>query len=164
MFLTQGFAFSFRFYLERVRTQKCEFEDGSGKLSIKIYSYRADYPVTLAYGQPPLRTMMDDYVDSYNPIRRTLSGRVAIGIFVLAAILILIAFSTPYWLESDPRIVGSKFEKLGLWTHCFRSLPHPYDPALREFYVGCRWIFDPFTTGYSEIRGFLVPRKNDSQC
>jgi hypothetical protein len=23
--------------------------------------------------------------------------------------------------------------------------------------VGCRWIYDPFTTGYDQIRGFLIP-------
>ena len=117
-----------------------------------MQSFRADYPVT---HRPH---MMDEYMDTY-PVRRTVSGRFAIGIFVLAVVFIAVAFATPYWLESDPRIVGSKFEKLGLWTHCFRSLPDPYVHNLSRFYSGCRWIFDPFTTGYSEIRGFLVPRK-----
>ncbi|TMW53597.1 hypothetical protein DOY81_001361 [Sarcophaga bullata] len=28
---------------------------------------------------------------------------------------------------------------------------------LRRFFVGCRWVYDPFTTGYDEIRGFLLP-------
>uniref|UniRef100_A0A1B6CJG2 Uncharacterized protein n=1 Tax=Clastoptera arizonana TaxID=38151 RepID=A0A1B6CJG2_9HEMI len=46
---------------------------------------------------------------------------------------------------------------MGLWTHCFRSLPDPQDEYQRRFYVGCRWIFDPFTTGYEKIRGYLVP-------
>jgi len=26
-----------------------------------------------------------------------------------------------------------------------------------RYFVGCRWIYDPFTAGYSEIRGFLLP-------
>jgi hypothetical protein len=100
---------------------------------------------------------MDDYYTTQYTTRRTISGRFALGLFVLSVLLITIAFCTPYWLMSDERIVGSKFEKLGLWTHCFRSLPDPYDPYSRRFFAGCRWIFDPFTTGYSEIRSFLVP-------
>lgn len=53
--------------------------------------------------------------------------------------------------------VGAKLESFGLWTHCFRSLPDPNDPAERRFFVGCHWIFDPFTKGYDEIKGFLLP-------
>lgn len=128
------------------------------QISLKIQSFRVDYPVT---HRPT--NMMDHhhpYIDRDGYFKkRTLSGTVAIFVFLLAVILILVAFATPYWLESDKRIVGSKFEKLGLWTHCFRSLPDPYDPAMGRFFSGCRWIFDPFTTGYQEIRSFLVPRK-----
>lgn len=54
-------------------------------------------------------------------------------------------------------LIGAKLESLGLWTHCFRSLPDPNDPAERRHFVGCHWIFDPFTKGYDEIRGFLLP-------
>ncbi|ODN02226.1 hypothetical protein Ocin01_04467 [Orchesella cincta] len=119
-----------------------------------MQSFRADYPVT----HRPTNTMIGHpYMENSYYKKRTLSGTVAIFVFLLAVILILVAFSTPYWLESDKRIVGSKFEKLGLWTHCFRSLPDPYDPAMGRFFSGCRWIFDPFTTGYQEIRSFLVP-------
>lgn len=126
-----------------------------------MHSFRADYPVShhrsanimLGHNHHP-------YMESAHYKRRTLSGTVAIFVFLAAVILIVIAFATPYWLESDKRIVGSKFEKLGLWTHCFRSLPDPYDPGMGRFFTGCRWIFDPFTTGYQEIRSFLVPRKN----
>lgn len=53
--------------------------------------------------------------------------------------------------------IGAKLESFGLWTHCFRSLPDPNDPAERRFFVGCHWIFDPFTKGYDEIKGFLLP-------
>lgn len=48
-------------------------------------------------------------------------------------------------------------DKLGLWVHCFRSLPDVNDDSQRRFFVGCRWVYDPFTTGYDEIRGFLLP-------
>lgn len=48
-------------------------------------------------------------------------------------------------------------DKLGLWVHCFRSLADVNDNNQRRFFVGCRWVYDPFTTGYDEIRGFLLP-------
>lgn len=89
--------------------------------------------------------------------KRSLAGNVGLGFFVFAFILICIAFVTPSWLVSDYRITGAKFDRLGLWTHCFRSLRDPNDPRQGRFFVGCRWIYDPFTTGYDEIRGFLVP-------
>lgn len=92
--------------------------------------------------------------------RRTLSGSCGIGIFVIAFVCICVAFATPSWIVSDYRITGAKLDRLGLWTHCFRSLPDVNDDYQRRFFVGCRWVFDPFTTGYDEIRGFLIPRKS----
>lgn len=91
--------------------------------------------------------------------RRTLSGTCGIGLFVIALVCICVAFATPSWIVSDYRITGAKLDRLGLWTHCFRSLPDVNDDYQRRFFVGCRWVFDPFTTGYDEIRGFLIPRK-----
>jgi hypothetical protein len=102
---------------------------------------------------------LDDYMSSVYLKKRHMAATVGIVVFTLATILLVVAFVTPYWLESDRRIVGSKFEKLGLWTHCFRSLSDPNDEYMSRFFTGCRWIFDPFTTGYQEIRSFLVPRK-----
>lgn len=92
-----------------------------------------------------------------NMTRRTLAGSCSIGIFVLAFGCIAIAFATPNWLVSDYRITSSKLDRLGLWVHCFRSLPDVNDDSQRRFFVGCRWVYDPFTTGYDEIRGFLLP-------
>lgn len=89
--------------------------------------------------------------------RRSLAGNVAVGIYILALISIVIAFFSASWLVSDYRITGARLDRLGLWTHCFRSLPDIQDEYQRRFFVGCRWIFDPFTTGYDQIRGFLMP-------
>ncbi|GJQ85637.1 hypothetical protein Trydic_g20186 [Trypoxylus dichotomus] len=89
--------------------------------------------------------------------KRSLAGSVGIGFFILGMVFVCVAFGTPNWLVSDPRITGARLDKFGLWTHCFRSLPDPQDINQRRFFVGCRWIYDPFTTGYDEIRGFLVP-------
>lgn len=101
-----------------------------------------------------------DYIDSVNSLnmkRRTLAGNCGVGVFVIALVAVVIAFSTPSWLVSDYRITGAKLDRLGLWVHCFKSLPDVNDDYQRRFFVGCRWVYDPFTTGYDEIRGFLLP-------
>lgn len=100
--------------------------------------------------------MVDRYEDERMK-KRSLSGNVAIGFVLVAFVLIAVAFSTPSWLVSDYRITGARLDRFGLWTHCFRSLPDPADVNTKRFFVGCRWIYDPFTTGYDQIRGFLVP-------
>lgn len=89
--------------------------------------------------------------------RRTLAGCSGVGVFVVALVTVCVAFATPSWLVSDYRITGAKLDRLGLWTHCFRSLPDVNDEYQRRFFVGCRWVFDPFTKGYDDIRGFLRP-------
>ncbi|KAJ8871849.1 hypothetical protein PR048_028189 [Dryococelus australis] len=91
--------------------------------------------------------------------RRSLAGNCAIGVFVITLVCVFVAFCAPAWLVSDYHITGAKLNKLGLWSHCFRSLADPSDVYQRRFFVGCRWVYDPFTTGYDEIRGFLLPRK-----
>lgn len=91
--------------------------------------------------------------------RRTLAGNCGVAVFAIAFVCICVAFTTPSWLVSDYRITGAKLDRLGLWVHCFRSLPDVNDDYQRRFFVGCRWVYDPFTTGYDEIRGFLIPRK-----
>lgn len=89
--------------------------------------------------------------------RRSLAGNVALGFFLIGFVLVVVAFSTDSWLVSDYRITGARLYRLGLWRHCFRSLPDPSDINQRRFFVGCRWIYDPFTTGYDRIRGYLIP-------
>lgn len=84
-----------------------------------------------------------------------LAGYVTLG---LAAILIIVAFSTPYWLEADPRLPQMKFDKLGLWQQCFRSIYVPSDPFLGTYFVGCRWLFTPWTTDYDKLREELILR------
>ena len=91
---------------------------------------------------------------------RTLSGKWALGILCLAGLLTTIAFVAPNWLEADPRFYGNQFDKLGLWVHCFRSLADYNDNLHQRRFAGCRWIFNPFTKGYGEIRNYLVPRKS----
>lgn len=89
--------------------------------------------------------------------KRSLAGACGVGVFIICFVTIVVAFSTPRWLVSDQRITSAKLDGLGLWVHCFRSLPDVKDDFQRRFFVGCRWVYDPFTTGYDEIRGFLLP-------
>jgi hypothetical protein len=77
-----------------------------------------------------------------------------------AVVFTTVAFVTPNWVEGDPRFYGTKMERVGLWVHCFRSLPDYNDLRHQRFFAGCRWIFNPFTEGYEEIRNYLAPRKN----
>jgi len=90
---------------------------------------------------------------------RTTTGKWALGVGLLMFIFVILGFTTPSWMEADPRFYGTKFERLGLWVHCFRSLPDFNDLSHQRFYAGCRWIFNPFTEGYPEIRSYIVPRK-----
>ncbi|KAJ8686581.1 hypothetical protein QAD02_022375 [Eretmocerus hayati] len=90
--------------------------------------------------------------------KRSLAGNVAIGLFLFCAVCVVVSFFYPAWLVSDRRITSAKMQKIGLWEHCFRSLPNPERADSPDrFYVGCRWIYDPLTAGYDKIRGFLLP-------
>ncbi|XP_068629167.1 uncharacterized protein sinu [Battus philenor] len=88
---------------------------------------------------------------------RSLAGNCGIAVFIIALVTVALAFGTPSWIVSDSRIRGNQLERLGLWSHCFRSLPDPLDQYQRRFFVGCRWVYDPFTTGYDRILGYLLP-------
>lgn len=89
--------------------------------------------------------------------RRSFAGNVALIFFAIAFVLVVVAFSTPSWIVSDYRITGARLNRFGLWVQCFRSLPDPMESEQRMFFVGCRWVYDPFTYGYDKIRGFLMP-------
>lgn len=103
----------------------------------------------------------DDLLPDTNVDReRTLTGHAALAIGFVCVVFVVTAFVTPSWIEGDPRFYGTKVEKVGLWTHCFRSLQDYNDLTNTQFYAGCRWIFNPFTEGYDKIRYFLVPRES----
>jgi len=53
-----------------------------------------------------------------------------------------------------------KLDRLGLWWQCFRSFTVNKDIHHQRFFVGCRWIFDRFTTGYDDVREMLAERKS----
>ncbi|XP_059086490.1 uncharacterized protein LOC131883143 [Tigriopus californicus] len=88
---------------------------------------------------------------------RTLTGKWALGLFALVFCFTLVAFCTSSWIAGDPKFYGTKVEEVGLWVHCFRSLPDYNDPLHQRYFAGCRWLFNPFTEGYGDIRSFLAP-------
>lgn len=59
----------------------------------------------------------------------------------LSAFVVILAFATPYWLESDGELTVQRFQRLGLWEACFESF---YDPNFRydKEFRGCMWILD----------------------
>ena len=102
----------------------------------------------------------DDILPDTNIDReRTTTGRWAIFVFFVSATFMTVAMVSPNWIEADERFYGTKVQRVGLWVHCFRSFPDYNDPEHQRFYAGCRWIFNPFTPGYDQIRNFLAPRK-----
>ena len=102
----------------------------------------------------------DDILPDTNIDReRTFTGKWALAVFLGASLLTAIAFVSPNWLEGDPRFYGNKVDKVGLWVHCFRSLSDYNDYQHRRYFAGCRWLFNPFTKGYENIRNYLAPRK-----
>ena len=86
---------------------------------------------------------------------RVSRGLVAASVLCLIAwILLLIAFASPYWLSSYA-ITYSPFVRLGLWDFCFNSYRHPpyqYD----EKFTGCHWVY---SAKFQNIRDWLQPGK-----
>ena len=93
------------------------------------------------------------------PKTRSTAAKIALPLYFVTVVCLSVAFSTTHWLENWSKYYGDKFDKLGLWVHCFRSLPDPHDQFHTRYFTGCRWVFNPFTAGYTEMRDFLTPRK-----
>lgn len=119
--------------------------------------YGRDRPVI---DPPPYEEEHEDILPDTNIDReRTLTGKWALAMFIVVIIFTTLAFVTPNWLEGDPRFYGNRVERVGLWVHCLRSLPDYNDALHQRYFAGCRWIFNPFTKGYAEIRNYLAPRE-----
>jgi hypothetical protein len=93
----------------------------------------------------------DESESSWEKIKNRASG-IAIALFTIAAILIIIALCTHYWIESDRIEHTARFERMGLWSHCLRSLPDPFDPYARRFTAGCKVILGLFSAEVLEKR------------
>ena len=58
-----------------------------------------------------------------------------------SAVVLGIAFATPYWLQSRTLSSEQKFEKLGLFEVCFTKF-HDHHYRYDRIVEGCKWIFD----------------------
>ncbi|XP_029053563.1 uncharacterized protein LOC114881089 [Osmia bicornis bicornis] len=84
---------------------------------------------------------------------KTRNGKAAVTCTVLAFVLIVIAFTTPNWLETDGKLDNPKFVKIGLWQVCFQGFEHPHHLYDTKFY-GCWWVFEE---EYYIIHDILLP-------
>ncbi|KAL5014435.1 hypothetical protein ScPMuIL_008705 [Solemya velum] len=71
---------------------------------------------------------------------------------ILALIFLIVAFSTPYWLQSFESS-DNRFIKLGLWEACFNDYTY-YKDYMGKRYDGCWWIF---SYEYRPIWSWLNP-------
>ncbi|XP_059478911.1 uncharacterized protein LOC132204496 [Neocloeon triangulifer] len=69
-----------------------------------------------------------------------------------AGLLLLIAFASPYWLESFDETFSS-FKNMGLWEYCFDQFRFP-NYQFDHLFDGCNWIF---SQELYLIREWLVP-------
>jgi hypothetical protein len=71
---------------------------------------------------------------------------------LLSVACLFIAFVTPYWYISWPRVY-SGFRRIGLWEVCFYGMLLPRDPSQKSYY-GCWWILAP---ELHNIRDWVMP-------
>ncbi|KAK7091809.1 uncharacterized protein [Littorina saxatilis] len=55
----------------------------------------------------------------------------------LAAIFVIASFASPYWVETETRVSGSGFERMGLWVACFHNYYPVNRPITNKRYEGC---------------------------
>ena len=93
------------------------------------------------------------------PQKQTEMGRVTalIGCFFVAAAvgLNVLAFASPYWVESFGEFTGNRFVKAGLWEFCFNDYTFYKDDQGKR-YLGCFYIFSDTIRPLWE---WLSPRK-----
>lgn len=76
----------------------------------------------------------------------------ALCLDAFSLICLIIAFITPYWWISWPRVY-SGFKRVGLWEICFAGYYIDRDPSHRSYH-GCWWILAP---EFQRIRSLMMP-------
>lgn len=72
----------------------------------------------------------------------------------LSGVTTIIAFSSPYWTESDSS-KNKIFSNLGLWEICFFRYKH-LEEIGRRTYTGCYWLY---SNEALPLEKWLLPRK-----
>ncbi|CAG0917664.1 unnamed protein product [Notodromas monacha] len=60
---------------------------------------------------------------------------------LISCVVVIIAFSTPAWVENDGMLPNPKFIRSGLWEVCLEYFEDPEFEYDRKF-LGCYWIFN----------------------
>ncbi|XP_008555950.1 transmembrane protein 182 [Microplitis demolitor] len=81
------------------------------------------------------------------------TGKTAAAFTLVGFIFIIIAFTTPYWLQTDGKLKNPKFHNLGLWQVCFKNFEDTYHLYDTKF-SGCWWVFEE---EYYIIHKILLP-------
>lgn len=84
---------------------------------------------------------------------KSLTTKVAAACTGMAFAFVVIAFTTPCWLETDGKLANATFIRLGLWEVCFHNfqdIRHLYDTRFNS----CWWIFEE---EYYIIQDLLLP-------
>lgn len=81
--------------------------------------------------------MASDQSALYQPATKRLL--ISSSLAFLSGLIILISFSSPYWLESYPETFQS-FVRMGLWEFCFDDYRHPRYQRDHKF-TGCHYLF-----------------------
>ncbi|KAI8764534.1 hypothetical protein BgiMline_035630 [Biomphalaria glabrata] len=68
-------------------------------------------------------------------------GIVGFGFTAGALLFMIVAFASPYWVESFEEFKGT-FVKLGLWEFCFNDYTF-YKDYNGKRYLGCFYVFSP---------------------
>lgn len=84
---------------------------------------------------------------------KTRTGKAAAICTAVAFVLVVIAFTTPNWLETDGKLDNPQFVKIGLWQVCFKGFQDPRHLYDTRFY-GCWWVFEE---EYYIIHDILLP-------
>ncbi|RWS09089.1 uncharacterized protein B4U79_01739 [Dinothrombium tinctorium] len=105
-----------------------------------------------------LSTISGGSIETVDRIRKNANSYISRQMYIaalvclLAWILLIIAFASPYWLSSY-KYTYSSFVRLGLWDFCFRDFRHPYFQYDEKF-DGCHWVY---SSRYHNIRDWLQP-------
>ncbi|XP_015517582.2 uncharacterized protein LOC107222650 [Neodiprion lecontei] len=88
---------------------------------------------------------------------KTIIGKCAVLCTAIGFITLLIAFTTPNWIETDGTLERPKLVKIGLWQVCFQG---PQD--MKHFFestrsYGCFWVFEDLYYDIFETFNIKMP-------
>lgn len=89
---------------------------------------------------------------AYDSCKSTPFSIPALTFAVIGCISLIVALSSPRWLESEPES-KSNFARLGLWSVCFRNYQHP-SMKFDDVFHGCYSLYGQKS---KSIRNWLHP-------